>query len=217
MTLAERWGGGSGTNLLARGLQIVLFVLIGAGILIGKSDLIVNGVLALPIVFFPKFLEWHYHHQVDPRLSLWITIAAVVHVAGFLGPYSVQSGLLSWYDQVAHALSASFVAGMGYAVILALDRNSNQVRFPEKFRFVFTICFILAFGVAWEIVEFGLSGLTTLLGGGNSALVQYGKDDIVFDLIFNTLAAIFVGLWGTSYFNDITSILTRRNREPGNP
>jgi hypothetical protein len=106
---------------------------------------------------------------------------------------------------------------MGYAVILALDRNSNQVRFPEKFRFVFTICFILAFGVAWEIVEFGLSGLTTLLGGGNSALVQYGKDDIVFDLIFNTLSAIFVGLWGTSYFNDITSILTRRNREPGNP
>ena len=217
MTLIDRRDGASRLNLLARVLQLVLFGLIGTGVLVGNSALVVNGLLALPIVFFPSFLGWYYNHKVDPRLTIWITVAAVVHVAGFFGLYSIQSGPLSWYDQVAHALSASFVAGIGHGVIVALDRNSNHVKFPEGFRFVFTVIFILAFGVAWEIVEFSVSGLTAVLGVGDSALVQYGKDDIVFDLVFNTIAATIVAIWGTRYFDDITSIISGRIIGPRNP
>lgn len=199
----------SSTEYLARGLQLLLVVLIGYGAVVGNGALLLNGILAVPIVLFPTFLEWRYDHEVDPRLSIWITVAAVVHVIGFLGPYNAQRGILKWYDQVAHAISASFVAGVGYALIVALDRSSTRITFPEEFRFVFTLCFILAFGVAWEIVEFAAGGLATMFGM-ESTLVQYGLDDIVLDLVFNTLAAAIVALFGTRYFRDLTAILSGR-------
>ena len=216
MTLLETLRPGSRTELAARGLQILLLCLIGYGALLGNGGLLVNGVLALPIVFLPAVLEWRYDHHVDSQVSVWITVAAVVHVAGFLGPYDAQSGIWQWYDQVAHAISASFVAGVGYALIVALDRSSTRADFPEEFRFVFTVCFILAFGVAWEIVEFGAGGLASMLGS-ESALIQYGLDDIVYDLAFNTLAAAVVALFGTRYFRDITTIVTGRIRRSRSP
>ena len=196
---------GSRAELLARGLQILLFGLIGYGAVLGNGGLLVNGILAVPIVFLPDLLEWRYDHHVDSRVSVWITVAAVVHTAGFLGPYSAQSGVWRWYDQAAHAISASFIAGVGYAVVVAIDRSSTRIDFPDEFRFVFTVCFILAVGVAWEIVEFAAGGLAAMLGN-EAALVQYGLDDIVYDLLFNTLAAAAVALFGTHYFRDITTI-----------
>lgn len=216
MTFVDGMGGSSLHLRVARWFQLVLVGLIGYGAIAGHTGLLVNGVLALPVVFLPALLEWRYDHTVDPRLSVWITVAAVIHVAGFLGPYEVQSGLWSWYDQVAHAVSASFVAGVGYALIVALDRSSTRVSFPDEFRFVFTLCFILAFGVAWEIVEFAAGGLASMIGG-QSALVQYGIDDTVFDLAFNTLAAVLVALRGTGYFRDITTIFSHRILGPRNP
>ncbi|RBI59682.1 hypothetical protein DMJ13_21335 [halophilic archaeon] len=216
MTLLDTIRNDSVLTLIARGLQFMLVALIGYGVIGGNSSLIVNGVLALALTLVPTVLGWQFNYEINPRLVIWITVAAVFHVVGFLGLYNIQSGLLSWYDQVAHAISASFVAGVGYAVIAALDQNSSRVHFPEEFRFIFTLCFILAFGVAWEIAEFTVSGLASLLGN-KSALTQYGTDDIVFDLVFNTLAAILVALWGTNYFRDITAIIARRFSRTGKP
>lgn len=208
MRLVDASGGRPALGWLARGLQLALVGLAGYGALAGNGALLVNAVLAVPLAFVPELLAWRYDHPVDVRLVVWIAAAAVVHTAGFLGPYGTQNGLWSWYDQAAHALSASFVAGVGYAVVVALDRRSPRVRFPGAFRFVFTLCFILAFGVAWEIVEFGVGGLTGVIGG-QGALVQYGTDDIVYDLAFNTLAAAAVALWGTRAFRDVVAIVSR--------
>lgn len=209
MTLADALVGDSVLELVARGMQLGLAALVGYGALVGNNGLLVNGVLALVVTFVPPVLEWRYDHEVDPRLDVWIAFAALVHGIGFLGLYDVQSGPLSWFDQVAHAISASFVAGVGYALIVALDRSSSRVRFPDEFRFVFTVLFVAAFGVGWEILEFAVSGLASAIGG-RSVLIQYGKDDIVFDIVFNTIAGVLVGLWGTRYFSDLTAIFARR-------
>ena len=199
----------STAGALARGLQVVLVGLIGYGAAVGKGAVVVNGALALPFAFLPSLLEWRYDHEMDPRLSVWIAGAAVAHVIGFFGPYTAQTGLLKWYDQAAHAITASFVAGVGYALVGALDRSSERLRFPGTFRFVLTLCLVMAFGVAWETLEFGAAGLASLLGN-RSALVQYGLDDIVFDLAFNTLAAAIVATAGTDYFRDITAIVSEQ-------
>jgi len=193
----------------ARMLQVALAVLVGYGAAVGNPGLLVNGVLAFVVTFVPTVLEWRYDHHVDPRLDLWIAIAALLHGVGFLGLYDVQSGPLSWYDQVAHAISASFVAGVAYTVLVAFDVRSSRVNFPEEFRFAFTVLFVAGFGVAWEILEFAVTGVTSALGS-RGILIQYGKDDIVFDIVFNTLAGVAVALWGTRYFADITDIVARR-------
>ncbi|WP_231188238.1 hypothetical protein [Haladaptatus sp. DYF46] len=216
MSLLKNIKGDSIFTLITRGLQIVLVALIGYGVLRGTASLAVNGMLALTLTLVPTVLGWRFDYEVDPRLVIWITVAALFHVVGFIGLYNIQSGLLSWYDQVAHAISASFVAGAGYAVIVALDHSSARVHFPEEFRFIFTLCFILAFGVAWEIAEFTVGGLASMLGS-KAVLTQYGTDDIVSDLVFNTIAAIFIAIWGTTYFRSITAIVSRRFFRTGKP
>lgn len=195
--------------LAQRGLQVALVGLVGYGAVTGRVGVAVNGALALAVTFFPDLLERRYDHRVDPRLGLWIAVAATVHTAGFLGPYSAKSGLLAWYDQAAHAISAAFVAGVGYALVDALDRGTDRVNFPEEFRFVFVLAFILAFGVLWEVAEFGGGAAGTFLTG-QELLVQYGVEDIASDLTFNTLAAAAVALWGTGYFDDVADIYAGR-------
>lgn len=209
-------GDGSGLRLVARALQVGLVGLVAYGVAVGSPALVANASLALGITLLPVLIEWRYGHRIDDRLVVWITIAAAVHAAGSLGPYDVQSGPLAWYDQAAHAISASFVAGVGYALVVALDRHSTRIQFPDSFRVVFTLCLILAFGVAWEIVEFAVGGLGELLGGGE-ALVQYGMDDTVLDLVFNTLAAALVALWGTEYFGGIAALVNGRLSRSGRP
>jgi uncharacterized membrane protein len=105
-------------------------------------------------------------------------------------------------------VSAALLAGVGYAILVALDRRSERNQFPATFRFVFTATLIMAVGVGWEILEFGAGTVATLLGA-DEVLVQYGTDDIVFDLAFNTLAAVIVALWGTGYFTGLTGFFTR--------
>jgi hypothetical protein len=69
--------------------------------------------------------------------------------------------------------------------------------------------FILAFGVLWEIAEFAGGAVGKALTS-QEVLVQYGIGDIVSDLVFNTIAAVVVAIWGTGYFEDVAAILTER-------
>jgi len=181
----------------------------------GRLTVVTNGLLALAVTGVPAVVDWYYAHETDPRLLLWIVLAALLHVAGFLGAYSVQTGLLSWYDQVAHMVSAALIAGVGYAILVALDRRSRRNRFPGSFRFVFTVALVMAVGVSWEILEFGAGTVAGLLGA-DEVLVQYGTDDIVFDLTFNTLAGVLVAVWGTGYFTGLTSLFRRHWPGSGN-
>ena len=97
-----------------------------------------------------------------------------------------------------HALSSTLVAGVGYALAHGLELHTDRVSFSSRFRGVFIILFVLAVGVLWELMEFG----TGLLAGavGDEILAQYGVSDIVKDLVFNTVGAMVVALWGTPLF-----------------
>ncbi|MFC7141914.1 hypothetical protein ACFQMA_19015 [Halosimplex aquaticum] len=192
----------------ARLLQLVIVVMTAYGAISGRVGVAVNGVLSLGVTLVPAGVAWLFDHEIDPRLSLWIAVAAAIHVGGFLGPYDQQTGLLASYDQVAHMVSAAFVAGVGYAVVEAVDESSRRAEFPEEFRFVFTLALVMAFGVAWEIGEFAAGAVGAALTG-TEVLVQYGVSDIVADLTFNTIAAAAVALWGTGYFDGVAAAFSR--------
>jgi len=115
----------------------------------------------------------------------------LLHAVGTLGPYE----RFGWYDSVTHTVSATLVAGVGYAVVDALDQSAESVDVPGEFRFLFILIFVLAFGVLWEISEFASAGLASIVGG-EPVLAQYGTSDIVFDLLYNAFGALLVALWG---------------------
>jgi hypothetical protein len=195
-----------------RGMQVALIGFVAIGLERGSIGIIVNASLGLGVTYLPAILEEDYGIPIDPALALWITTAVFLHGFGTVGlPGSPLSPYRSiwWWDHLTHLLSASIVAAAGYTTVRALDNHTDSVQFPSEFVFVFILLFTVAFGVFWEVIEFALGRLAAMAGTG-TVLTQYGLDDTMKDLLFDTIGAIIVAIWGTAYLSDVTGALTAK-------
>lgn len=190
---------------LIRLIQALLIVIGLLGIYSGSVSILVNSIVALGILQLPRILEHDYGLPIDTGLTLWITVPIFLHAVGTLGPY--QS--IGWWDQMTHALSASLVAAIGYTTVRAIDIHADDVYLPSKFMGVFLFLFIIAFGVLWEILEFGLDGLAGFTGT-ESVLSQYGLENIMLDLLFDTVGGLFVAVVGAVYLGKMSTAVAGR-------
>ncbi|MGM0590736.1 MAG: hypothetical protein ACQETI_03740 [Halobacteriota archaeon] len=193
-------------------MQIILIGLIFIGLDRHSLGIVVNASIALGVTYLPAILERDYHIPMDAGLTLWITTAVFLHAVGTVGfPGSDRSFYYSvwWWDHVTHTLSSSIVAAAGYATARAIEEHTDSIRLPPRFMFVFILLFVLAFGVFWEVLEFGLGGLSNAIGG-ERVLTQYGLEDTMLDLLFNTLGGVIVAIWGTAHLTDVAGALSAR-------
>ena len=213
MRLRDRLGITPATQRrLTRAMQVVLVGLIAIGLDRGSVGIVANGAIALAVTYLPAVLERDYQIPMDTGLTLWITTAVFLHALGTVGiPGSELSFYQSvwWWDHLTHTLSSSVVAAAGYATVRAIDLHTEEVYLPWQFTFVFVLLFVVAFGVLWEVIEFAVGGVATLLGSG-SILTQYGLEDTLLDLVFDTIGGLVVAVWGTAYLGDVIGALTRR-------
>jgi hypothetical protein len=187
-----------------RGMVLVIVVILVLGVLTGSTGVIVNTGVGLLVIQLPAFLERDYGITLDAGLTLWITSAVFLHAVGVIGlPWSDVNFYASvwWWDHVTHALSSSLVAAVGYTTVRALDRHSEGISIPPRFMFVFILLFVLAFGVAWEVLEFTIT-LVAEATGNATVLTQFGLDDTMLDLVFDTVGAVVVAIWGTAHLTD---------------
>jgi hypothetical protein len=196
-------GGDHRHTLLVRALQLLLVVIAGVALVRGNATLTVNSVGPLVITFLPALFRREYDYAMDTGLVLWITLAATLHAVGALALYES----LGWYDSLTHTFSASIVAGVGYALARSVERHTTAVTFTRGFRASFVVLFVLAVGVAWEILEFASGGLATLVGG-EAVLAQYGTADIINDLVFNVVGAVLVATLASAHFESLAARLT---------
>ncbi len=183
---------------LVRLLQVTLLGIALVGVVQFNLGLVVNAGVSLGVTFLPGILTRDYRIPLNVGVTLWITTAVFLHAVGALGPYE----WFGWYDSVTHTLSATIVAGAGYASAQALADHDDALEIPSEFMFVFILVFVLAFGVLWEILEFASGGVASLVGG-EAVLAQYGTRDIVLDLAFNAVGALLVATLGTDYLRDV--------------
>lgn len=61
--------------------------------------------------------------------------------------------------------------------------------------FVLILLLVVSVGVLWEIMEFATDRLL-LAVGVTPILAQYGLADTMTDILFNTVGAIVVAVWG---------------------
>ncbi len=194
--------------LMELGLVGMLFV----GIDRGNGGIVVNTGVALAVTQLPPLLERDYEIPMDPRLTLWITTAVFFHAFGTVGLPGATRTLYSdiwWWDHMTHALSASLVAGAGYATVRAFDEHAEGVHLPRKFIAVFILLFVMAFGVLWEILEFAIA-LSAEALGTRAVLTQYGLGDTMLDFVFNSIGAIIVATWGGAYLTDVSGAIRQR-------
>ena len=179
-------------------MQISLALLSLYGLYIGNGGIFVNSVVGFLITFVPPILEKDYQINLDPLLTLWITSAVFFHAVGTLGPYQD----FWWWDHFTHSLSSSVVAAVGYTAFRSFDRHSKQMYFPRRFVFIFILMFVMAFGVIWELIEFGISGIADIFGT-RTVLTQHGIEDTMKDLLFDSIGGIFVALFGEAYLTGL--------------
>jgi uncharacterized membrane protein YjdF len=183
---------------LTRALQFLLALIVVYGAAFGQPKAITNGGLGLFVTFVPALLERNYDIPLDPWLGVWITTAVFLHTLGSAGFYAQ----IPWWDHLTHALSASLVAGAGYTTLRAVDLHSDAIRIPSRFAFVFILVVVLAFGVVWELFEFGLD-IVADETGIEMPLAQFGLDDTVADLMYNSVGALLVAAFGQAHLTGV--------------
>jgi len=72
--------------------------------------------------------------------------------------------------------------------------------------FVFILMFVLAFGVAWEVLEFTIT-LAAEATGNATILTQFGLGDTMLDLVFDTIGAVVVAVWGTAHLTGVVGVV----------
>jgi len=192
-----------------RAMELLVLVIFGLGILTGKTGVIVNTGVGLVVIQLPSLLERDYGIVLDPALTLWITGAVFLHAVGVIGlPWADANFYKTvwWWDHVTHALSSSLVAAVGYTTVRALDRHTEDIVVPPRFMFVFILMFVLAFGVAWEVLEFTIT-LAAEATGNATILTQFGLEDTMLDLVFDTIGAVVVAVWGTAHLTGVVSVV----------
>ncbi|WP_135306248.1 hypothetical protein [Haloarcula amylovorans] len=181
---------------LVRGLQLALVVLGGYGLLNFEVGIAAAAVVGLGISFVPALLRREYDYAMNGGLVLWITVAVFLHSVGSLGIY----GQYQWYDEITHTVSSALIAALGYAAFRALELHSDEISVPDEFRAVFIVVFVLAFGIVWEVLEFALGDFIPV----------YGIDDIVTDMIANTVGAVIVAVWGAGPVSGLIGFFRER-------
>ncbi|MFT4880022.1 MAG: hypothetical protein ACI9CA_001817 [Natronomonas sp.] len=213
MTLRDRFGVGRRRQKQAAwAMEAGLVGILLAGLYQGSTTVVVNAGVGLVVTQLPPVLERDYGIPMDPALTLWITSAVFLHAVGVLGLPGSETNLygsVPWWDHLTHALSASVVAGAGYATARAVDAHADDIVLPPRFTFVFILLFVLAFGVFWEVIEFAL-GEAARAAGNRALLTQYGLDDTMLDLVFDTIGAVIVAVWGTAHLTDVAGYIERQ-------
>lgn len=193
---------------VVRAFQLVLVGVLLYGLYAANIGIIVNTAVALALTEVPALLERNYGLPMDTRLTLWIVVPVFLHAVGTVGLY--QS--IGLWDQLTHALSSSLVAAAGYTVVRALDVHADSIYLPKEFMFVFILLFTLAFGVLWELLEFGLDGVASMTGT-QSVLAQYSLENTMLDLVFDTVGGVVVALWGARYLSHVADTLASNTFE----
>ncbi|GAB3701157.1 hypothetical protein [Halorubrum pallidum] len=183
---------------LTRTMQVLLAGIVVYGAVYGQPKAITNGGIGLFVTFIPALLERNYDIPLDPWLGVWITLAVFLHTLGSAWFYAQ----IGWWDHLTHALSASLIAGAGYTTLRAVDLHSDAIRIPSRFAFVFILVVVLAFAVVWELFEFGLD-IIAAETGVSMPLAQFGLDDTVADLVYNSVGALVVAIFGQAHLTGV--------------
>ena len=168
---------------------------IGAALLAGvrRRDpiVVVNGVVSFAFAALPRFAESRYGVRVQPWQRLWVSVAALVHALGMLGPYD----RVWWWDHLAHTLSGAVVAGATDVVLRAETGDGGPGPNGGRFRPAVVAGTTLAFGVFWELLEYAIHAAANRLGF-DPLLVHYGRLDALADLLFDLVGAGLVIRFG---------------------
>lgn len=162
-------------RVVSRTIQVEL----AAAVLLGASpeEMVTLPLYGVAILAAPPAVGRACGRRFGPCLRLWVSAGLAIHPIGAL--YDLYHAV-PWWDHLAHAASASLVAGLGYLLAAASAGADREGDLPAAVHAV-VLAAVLAGGVAWELFELQVSYLTV-----------YGPVDTAADLAYDAVGWLLV-------------------------
>ena len=173
-------------TLAALGFNALLAVYLGfgfgsalVGFLIAVTPFLVTRYTKIKFPWFVYFL---------------ICLAVLIHISGYIqGRYL---NIPNW-DTLAHTVSGSILALLGFILVLFMDKIRKYNLDPLSIA-AFTVMFGLTGEYLWEIYEFLVD---TFLGGSLAGKMQADNTDTMMDMIFVLIPSIIIAVASWYYIN----------------
>lgn len=197
-------------------LILSIFILIGGIISIFFVDdeasrsrlalIIVQTFIMILLIFVPNILNKIIHIKIPVIMEVLYIIfcfGAIIlgDVADFYGKYG-------WWDSLLHAASGVLLGILGYVIINTFNHvQGDNIKFSPLFVSIWVVCFALAAGAVWELIEFsvdGLFGLNSQQYMENTGTILEGQPlvghealrDTMMDLGLDFLGALIISIIG---------------------
>ena len=116
-----------------------------------------------------------------------ISLALLIHTSGYVQERYIK---FEYWDVLAHTVSGTIVALLGFLLILYLDRTRRYALDP-----LFVAVFVVLFGTfceyVWEVWEFFID---TFFGGSLAGPMQGSNTDTMTDMVFVLIASLIVAV-----------------------
>ena len=174
---------------LAYLMQMLIVVYAVYSLHIGDYVWAVWGLFALILTLTPLMLKRRFHVTLPWELNFLIVLSLYLSVSGrVLGWYHL---FYPFYDKIAHLVSSITIAVLGFVAAVIMDQYT-EIKMNRSLIVFFVIIFTMSLGAFWEITEF----LSDNLFGTQ---LQVGLGDTMYDLIFDLMGGIIIGVLGDIY------------------
>lgn len=165
--------------------------------------------LMMFLTFLPDILHRIIHIKIPHLME--VIFVAFCFCALILGDVADFYGKFGWWDSLEHGMSGVLLGILGYAIINTFNSvEGNKLKFSPVFVSLWVICFALAMGAVWEILEYitdGLFGLNsqqylTTPGTFDKAVPLQGHEalrDTMEDLMLDFAGSVIISVIG--YFD----------------
>jgi hypothetical protein len=140
----------------------------------GKSRLIFNALMAfvlLMLTLIPSFLEKKLKIDIPSVMEIiFLVFSVLAFLLGEIGDFYIK---FKWWDSMLHTMSGVLLGCVGFTFLNFCNNNNHIKTFKlgAGFAAFFVLCFTIACGTIWEIIEF-------LADTINSTNMQRYKDNI---------------------------------------
>jgi len=174
---------------LAYLMQMLIVVYAVYSLHIGDYVWAIWGLFACILTLMPLMLKRRFHVTLPWELNFLIVLSLYLSISGNVrGWYHL---FYPFYDKIAHLVSSITIAVLGFVAAVIMDQYT-EIKMNRPLIVFFVIIFTMSLGAFWEITEF----LSDNLFGTQ---LQVGLGDTMYDMIFDLVGGIIIGVIGDIY------------------
>ena len=160
--------------------------------------------LMMFLILVPRTMKKVAHIKIPKLMDImFVTFCFCTLILGDVVDFYSR---FEWWDALQHGISGVLLGVLGYIIINTFNSvNGNTIRYTPAFVSIWVVCFALATGALWEIMEyitdglFGLNSQQFLTTGGTfdaseplvgREALKDTMEDLILDFMGSTTIAI---------------------------